>query len=167
MDYAALSRNRVQGARRSDPPGDFRTALSRWRADRVDAHRPIRRVATGGLQASRRPETVRAGARSPRRPANPLPRRAARPRAADRLDERLRRVLARPLRQARKPAQENGPMTETLSVVVERELPFPPEKLWRALTQPHLIEEWLMQNDFKPVVGHQFQLRRDPQPNWN
>ena len=58
-------------------------------------------------------------------------------------------------------------MTETLSVVVERELPFPPEKLWRALTQPHLIEEWLMQNDFKPVAGHQFQLRRDPQPTWN
>lgn len=49
--------------------------------------------------------------------------------------------------------------TETRSVVVEREIPFPPEKLWRALTQPHLIEEWLMKNDFKPAVGHQFQLR--------
>jgi uncharacterized protein YndB with AHSA1/START domain len=45
------------------------------------------------------------------------------------------------------------------SVVVERELPFPPEKLWRALTQPHLIEEWLMKNDFAPVVGHSFKLR--------
>ena len=32
--------------------------------------------------------------------------------------------------------------TETLSVVVEREIPHPPEKIWRALTQPHLIEEW-------------------------
>ena len=51
--------------------------------------------------------------------------------------------------------------TETLSVVVEREFPFPPEKLWRALTQPHLIEEWLMKNDFKPVVGHRFDLRAD------
>ena len=48
---------------------------------------------------------------------------------------------------------------ETRSVVVERELPFPPEKLWRALTQPHLIEEWLMKNDFNPVVGHKFKLR--------
>ena len=45
-----------------------------------------------------------------------------------------------------------------LSVVVERELPFPPEKVWRALTQPHLIEEWLMKNDFEPVVGHNFNL---------
>jgi uncharacterized protein YndB with AHSA1/START domain len=42
--------------------------------------------------------------------------------------------------------------TETLSVVVEREISYAPEKIWRALTQPHLIEEWLMKNDFKPVV---------------
>ena len=51
--------------------------------------------------------------------------------------------------------------TETLSVVVEREIPYPPDKIWRALTQPHLIEEWLMKNDFKPVVGDRFTLRAD------
>ena len=51
--------------------------------------------------------------------------------------------------------------TETLSVVVEREFPFPPERLWRALTQPHLMEEWLMKNDFEPDVGHQFKLSGD------
>jgi uncharacterized protein YndB with AHSA1/START domain len=51
--------------------------------------------------------------------------------------------------------------TETLSVVVEREVAFPPEKVWRALTQPHLIEEWLMKNDFKPVPEHRFNLRAD------
>ena len=50
---------------------------------------------------------------------------------------------------------------ETLSVVVEREIPYPPEKIWRALTQPHLIQEWLMQNDFKPVVDHRFNFRAD------
>jgi uncharacterized protein YndB with AHSA1/START domain len=50
-------------------------------------------------------------------------------------------------------------MTETRSVVVEREMPHPPEKLWRALTQPHLIAEWLMKNDFAPTVGHRFKLR--------
>jgi uncharacterized protein YndB with AHSA1/START domain len=55
----------------------------------------------------------------------------------------------------------NETSTETLSVVVEREVPFPAEKVWRALTQPHLIEEWLMKNDFKPVVGHRFNLRAD------
>ncbi|MGU7770154.1 SRPBCC family protein [Burkholderia sp. MR1-5-21] len=51
--------------------------------------------------------------------------------------------------------------TETRSVVVEREMPFPSEKIWRALTQPHLIAEWLMQNDFVPVVAHRFNLRAD------
>ena len=51
--------------------------------------------------------------------------------------------------------------TETRSVVIEREIPHPPEKIWRALTQPHLIEEWLMKNDFKPVVDHKFNLRAD------
>ncbi|OCC02038.1 polyketide cyclase [Labrys sp. WJW] len=49
--------------------------------------------------------------------------------------------------------------SETRTVVVEREIPHPPEKLWRALTQPHLIEAWLMKNDFDPVVGHRFNLR--------
>ena len=49
--------------------------------------------------------------------------------------------------------------SETRSVIVEREMPHPPEKLWRALTQPHLIAEWLMKNDFAPQVGHRFKLR--------
>jgi uncharacterized protein YndB with AHSA1/START domain len=55
----------------------------------------------------------------------------------------------------------------TRSLVVEREMPHPPEKIWRALTQGTLIEEWLMQNDFQPVVGHKFNLRADPMPHWN
>lgn len=51
--------------------------------------------------------------------------------------------------------------TETRSVVIEREIPHPPEKIWRALTESYLIEEWLMKNDFKPVVGQKFTLRGD------
>lgn len=50
---------------------------------------------------------------------------------------------------------------EVRTVVVEREFPHPPEKLWRALTQPHLIAEWLMKNDFAPVVGRRFNLSGD------
>ena len=55
----------------------------------------------------------------------------------------------------------NEAATETSSVVVEREIAFPPEKIWRALTQPHLIEEWLMTNDFKLAIDHRFNLRGD------
>jgi uncharacterized protein YndB with AHSA1/START domain len=57
------------------------------------------------------------------------------------------------------PAQ--GTPAETRSVVVEREVGFPPETVWRALTQPPLIEAWLMQTDFRPVVGHPFEFRAD------
>jgi uncharacterized protein YndB with AHSA1/START domain len=55
------------------------------------------------------------------------------------------------------------PAAETVSVVVERDLPWPPARIWRALTQPHLIEEWLMKTDFAPEVGNTFQFRAD----WN
>jgi len=55
----------------------------------------------------------------------------------------------------------NDTPDEPLSVVVERDLPHPPERVWRALTQPHLIEEWLMKNDFRPEVGHRFNLSGD------
>jgi uncharacterized protein YndB with AHSA1/START domain len=55
----------------------------------------------------------------------------------------------------------NRSASGTLTVTVERDFAHPPEKLWRALTQPHLIEEWLMKNDFEPAVGHRFTLRGD------
>jgi uncharacterized protein YndB with AHSA1/START domain len=50
---------------------------------------------------------------------------------------------------------------------VERLMPHPAEKIWRALTQGPLIEEWLMQNNFQPVVGHRFNFRSTPMPHWN
>jgi uncharacterized protein YndB with AHSA1/START domain len=53
------------------------------------------------------------------------------------------------------------------SVVIEREMPHPPEKIWRALTHGELIKEWLMENDFQPAVGHKFTLRATPAPNWS
>jgi uncharacterized protein YndB with AHSA1/START domain len=53
------------------------------------------------------------------------------------------------------------------SLVIEREMPHSPEKVWRALTQDALIGEWLMANDFQPVVGHRFNFRSTPTPHWN
>jgi uncharacterized protein YndB with AHSA1/START domain len=61
-------------------------------------------------------------------------------------------------------------MTRTLltkSIVVERTMPHPPEKVWRALTQAELVGEWLMKNDLKPVVGHRFNFRSEPMNGWN
>lgn len=56
---------------------------------------------------------------------------------------------------------------ETRTLVIEREMAHPPEKIWRALTQGPLLEEWLMANDFQPVVGHRFTFRATPVPNWS
>ena len=44
----------------------------------------------------------------------------------------------------------------TKSVVIERELPFPAERVWRALTEPHLMAEWLMTTDFVAEEGADF-----------
>jgi uncharacterized protein YndB with AHSA1/START domain len=40
--------------------------------------------------------------------------------------------------------------------------PHPPEMVWEYLTKAELIEQWLMKNDFQPVVGHAFQFRINP-----
>ncbi|SMC80206.1 SRPBCC family protein [Primorskyibacter flagellatus] len=52
----------------------------------------------------------------------------------------------------------NGAGKDSRTVVKERDLRHAPEKVWRALTQKHLIEEWLMESDFKAEVGHRFAL---------
>jgi uncharacterized protein YndB with AHSA1/START domain len=53
------------------------------------------------------------------------------------------------------------------SVIVERTMPHPPQKVWRALTQAPLVGEWLMKNDLQAVVGHRFQFRSEPMNGWN
>ena len=61
-----------------------------------------------------------------------------------------------------------GVAEQTKSIVVERMMPHPPEKIWRALTTSALIAEWLMQNDHEPVVGRTFNFRATPIPGaWN
>lgn len=55
----------------------------------------------------------------------------------------------------------------TRTLVMERALSHPIEKVWRALSEPSLLAQWMMKNDFQPVVGHQFTFRADPVPNWD
>ncbi len=38
----------------------------------------------------------------------------------------------------------------------------PISRVWRALTDPDELEQWLMKNDFKPEVGHKFMFRDKP-----
>jgi uncharacterized protein YndB with AHSA1/START domain len=56
---------------------------------------------------------------------------------------------------------------DTKSIVVERTMPHPPQKVWRALTEAPLVGEWLMKNDFAPVLGHRFNFRSEPVNGWN
>lgn len=58
-------------------------------------------------------------------------------------------------------------MNDLNSIVIERFLPHSSSKIWRALTETNLLEQWLMKNDFSPVVGEKFQLRRASMPGWD
>jgi uncharacterized protein YndB with AHSA1/START domain len=61
----------------------------------------------------------------------------------------------------------NEQLAAARSIVVERLMPHPPEKIWRALTQAHLIEQWLMRNDFEPRLGARFTFQAKPMGDWN
>ncbi|HVQ08069.1 MAG TPA: SRPBCC domain-containing protein [Allosphingosinicella sp.] len=59
------------------------------------------------------------------------------------------------------------PAAATKSIVVEREMPHAPGKIWRALTTSALIADWLMENDFEAELGRRFQFRAKPTPGWS
>lgn len=40
-------------------------------------------------------------------------------------------------------------------------------KVWNALTDSDTLAKWIMENDFKPVVGQSFQFRTEPNEWWN
>lgn len=68
---------------------------------------------------------------------------------------------SQPVASAGSPPAGLGAAPAGETVVVEREFAHPPEMLWRALTTPHLMAEWLMESAFAPVVGTRFQFRAD------
>ena len=43
--------------------------------------------------------------------------------------------------------------------------PHPPEAVWEYLTKPELMEQWLMKNNFQPIIGFDFQFQTKPIPS--
>ncbi len=39
-----------------------------------------------------------------------------------------------------------------------------PDEVWKYLTTPELIEQWLMKTDFQPIAGHKFRFTFMPKP---
>jgi len=54
------------------------------------------------------------------------------------------------------------------SVSLELDLHHAPEKVWRALTEPRLLAEWLLPAiGFEPTPGAAFVFKTDPHPPWD
>lgn len=58
--------------------------------------------------------------------------------------------------------------TQTDSITFEFDLQHSPEKVWRALTDPALLTQWLLPvTGFKLEPGTAFMFNAQPQPGWD
>jgi uncharacterized protein YndB with AHSA1/START domain len=63
---------------------------------------------------------------------------------------------------------DTTPRSQTEAISFEFELHHPPEKVWRALTDPTLLAEWLLPViDLKLEPGAPFTFKREPLPGWD
>ena len=53
------------------------------------------------------------------------------------------------------------------AIHVTYDLDASPEKVWKALTEPKLVEQWLFPNDLSPEVGRHFTFRTTPAPGFD
>jgi uncharacterized protein YndB with AHSA1/START domain len=63
---------------------------------------------------------------------------------------------------------DNTSPAQTESISFEFDLPHSPEKVWRALTDPKLLSEWLLPAiGFKLEPGNMFTFKTQPHPGWD
>lgn len=63
---------------------------------------------------------------------------------------------------------DKTPGGQTDRVVFELDLRHPPTKVWRALTNPVLLSEWLLPvANLKLQAGADFKFQAPPQPGWD
>jgi len=63
---------------------------------------------------------------------------------------------------------DKTPPSQTESIAFEFELPHPPQKVWRALTDPVLLAQWLLPVlDLKLQPGAAFRFQAPAQPGWD
>lgn len=55
----------------------------------------------------------------------------------------------------------------TRSIRLKTMLPYPPELVWRAITDADLLGEWFMKNDIQAIPGHAFTFSMKPQKGWD
>jgi uncharacterized protein YndB with AHSA1/START domain len=55
-------------------------------------------------------------------------------------------------------------MSESKAIVIVEDYAASPARVWRAMTDPALMERWMMANDFVPRVGHEFTMQGVPVP---
>jgi uncharacterized protein YndB with AHSA1/START domain len=57
---------------------------------------------------------------------------------------------------------------QTEALAFDFDLPHSPEKVWRAITDPDLLAQWLLPvTGFALVPGAEFTFRTDPHPGWD
>jgi uncharacterized protein YndB with AHSA1/START domain len=63
--------------------------------------------------------------------------------------------------------QDTQNKADTRSLTMEFDLPHPPAKVWRALTEPALLAKWLMSTDMRLAVGQGFTFKMAPTHGWD
>ena len=53
------------------------------------------------------------------------------------------------------------------TIKLERLLLYPPDMVWKAITDARTLGSWFMEGDIEPKLHHEFMFRRPPQRGWD